>query len=289
MRYNDLGNTGIKVSEIGLGTEYLLRQPKEIVIEVFRKAIKAGINYIDILFSVQKYLENLSTAIIGHREDIVITGHLGTRELEGSPRKTRDVLESKDSFLKLLSILQIEHVDILIIQFVTLTEYDNIISPNNLLDLALSFQKEGKANYIGISTHDISVAMKAIESQKFDVLMFPINIANHQLKERESLLKKCLTSKIGLIAIKPFAGGKLLQKNQTVYFAKYQTAGLNFKKKVPSDINSIKCLNYVTSLAGVNLSLMGVKNNAELQENLLYLNTSIIEKDFKSLIQTFLN
>jgi len=287
MQYNYLGKTGIKVSQIGLGTEYLFHQQQEIVTKTIQEAIKAGINYFDILFSVQDYLKKLSDAIKRHREKIVIAGHLGTKEIDGKARKTRSVSEAKESFLKLLSTLKIDYVDILIIQFVTLNEYDIIFNSENLLDLALSFKEEGKAKHIGISTHDITVAIKAIESKNFEVLMVPLNIANHNLKDRDKLLNKCSAEKIGLIAIKPFAGGKLLQKNLTVYFAKYQTAGLNFKKKVPPTINSLKCLNYVTSLPSVNLTLMGVKNTIELQENLKYFQTSKREMNFEPLIPKF--
>jgi predicted aldo/keto reductase-like oxidoreductase len=285
--YNNLGNTGIKVSQIGLGTEYLFHQPKRIVIEVIQEAIEAGINYYDALFSVKHYLENLGDAFKGYREKIIIAGHMGTKEVDGKARKTRDVKESKDSFIKLLSTLKIDYVDILIIQFVTSKEYEVIIHPNNLLELALSFKKEGKAKFLGISTHDIDVAMKAIEAKNFDVLMVPLNLANHNLKGRASLLDKCSKDKIGLIAIKPFAGGKLLQKNHTVTFAKYQTAGLGFKKKIPSDINSIKCLNYVTSLPGVDTTLMGIKDTNELQENLKYFHASNEDINYESLIPTF--
>ncbi|MEJ2294943.1 MAG: aldo/keto reductase [Candidatus Lokiarchaeota archaeon] len=287
--YNNLGKTGIIVSQIGLGTEYLLRQPKEVTTNVVQGAIRAGINYFDILFSVQHYLKNLSSAFKEYRENIIIAGHFGTKEVDGRARKTRIVNEAKKSFLKLLSTLGIEYVDILIIQFVTSDEYDNIFKPNNLFDLAISFKKEGKAHHIGISTHDISVAMKAIESKKFDVLMIPLNLANHSLENRDVLLNKCLSDDLGLIAIKPFAGGKLLQKNRTVSIAKYQTAGLSMKKKLPADINPLKCLNYVCSLPGVNLTLMGVKNTSELRANLKYFQTSKVVMSYESLIPTFIN
>jgi aryl-alcohol dehydrogenase-like predicted oxidoreductase len=113
--YNNLGNTGIKVSQIGLGTEYLFHQPKRIVIEVIQEAIEAGINYYDALFSVKHYLENLGDAFKGYREKIIIAGHMGTKEVDGKARKTRDVKESKDSFIKLLSTLKMKSLFILII------------------------------------------------------------------------------------------------------------------------------------------------------------------------------
>ncbi|TFG16762.1 MAG: aldo/keto reductase [Promethearchaeota archaeon] len=287
MHYNKLGNTEFKVSQIGLGTEYLFHQPKEIVVKVIQEAVKSGINYFDILFSVQSYLKKLSNAIKGYRNKIIIAGHIGTKEVEGRARKTRSVKEAKESFLKLLSTLNIDYVDILMIQFVTLKEYDVIIKADDLLDLALLFKDQGKTKYIGMSTHDITVAMKVINNKDFSALMVPLNIANHTLKDRDNLLNKCSAKNFGLIAIKPFAGGKLLQKNRTVNFAKYQTAGLTLKKKVPSDISSLKCLNYVTSLPGVNMTLMGVKNIVELQENLKYFQTSKAEMNYETIIPTF--
>ena len=44
MEYRKLGRTGLKVSEIGLGTEYLNQQPRRIVTSVVQHAIEQGVN-----------------------------------------------------------------------------------------------------------------------------------------------------------------------------------------------------------------------------------------------------
>ncbi|MFX0060122.1 MAG: aldo/keto reductase [Candidatus Hodarchaeota archaeon] len=287
MNFNLLGKTNLKVSEIGIGTEHLFSQSMNTVKSVVQCALENKINYFDVLFSVQHYLIKLACAFKGYRDQLIITGHIGTTEFEGRVKRNRSVKESKKAFLRILSILQTNYVDILNIQYVTAKEYDKVINPGGLFELATSFKEDGKARFLSLSTHDILVATQAIKSGNFDMIMFPINLANHGLKCREELLKLCLKSKIGLVAIKPFAGGKLLDKNRTIYFAKHQTGGLTFKKKIPSDITPSHCINYVNSIPEVSLVLIGVKNIYEINENLSYLTIKACEMDYSSYIRIF--
>jgi len=287
LNYNKLGKTDLEVSEIGLGTEHLFDQPEKMVKSVIHKAIENGINYFDVLFSVQQYLKKLALSFEGFRDKMIITGHMGTTESEGRVKRNKALKESKKAFLRILSLLKIDYVDILNIQLVLANEFENIMNPGGLLDLAISFQKEGKARFLGLSTHDTSVAKRATRSGKFDMIMFPINLANHGLEGRKELLIECSGCNMGLIAIKPFAGGKLLKQNQTTYIAKYQTGGLSSKKKIPSNITSAHCLNYVKSLPEVSLILMGAKSTQELMENLNYSKKEIKDTEITSLIDIF--
>ena len=47
MRYRELGNTGLRVSEIGLGAEWLERHNQEEVTAVIRRCEEQGINILD--------------------------------------------------------------------------------------------------------------------------------------------------------------------------------------------------------------------------------------------------
>lgn len=287
MNIKELGNTGLKVSEIGLGTEYLFRESKKTTVDVINSAIKNKINYIDILFTVKNYLEKLAVGIKGHRNQLIITGHIGTKDNDGRFQKTRNVEECRLEFLKLLDILNIDYVDIVNIQFVTQKDLPQIYNSGGLYELATSLQEEGKAKFIGMSTHDVSIAIQAANSGKFNTIMFPINLVNSFLDGRAELLTACQNKEVGLIAIKPFAGGKLFMRNRTVYFAKYQTGGIKFKKKVPRDLTPSECINYVNSLNGVTIVLTGVKSVEELRENLKYSDSQETKLDFSSRVESF--
>ena len=53
MILHDLGKTGLKVGEIGLGTEHLGRtsKAKGTIVEAVDKAVENGINYFDLIFN----------------------------------------------------------------------------------------------------------------------------------------------------------------------------------------------------------------------------------------------
>lgn len=289
MKFRILGRTGLKVSEIGLGTEYLFRQPKETVNLVISKAIRNGINYFDIVFNVSTYIENINNAIKNNRDEIILTCHLGSTEYDGKVRRSRNIKECEQTIIKTIKKFGKGYIDIVNLQFVKDKEYESIITPGGLLGLAEKLKREGKAKFIGLSTHSNSIGQKAAKSGNFDIIMHQVNIVNDGMLGREEFLKLCKKEGVGLVAIKPFAGGKLLQTNRTVYIAKYQSGGISLKKKIPQDISPIKCLNYTLSQTGVSTTIPGVKNRQELKETLSFLNASDKDKDYSLLIEQFKN
>ncbi|MFX1280879.1 MAG: aldo/keto reductase, partial [Promethearchaeota archaeon] len=278
MDYRSLGKTDLKVSEIGLGTEHLYGQPKSTVISVIAEALRNGINYLDIVFNVSKYIKNIGAAIRDYKEEIILTCHIGSIEKEGKVKRSRSIHECERTILNTVKLLGRDFIDIVNIQYVKENEYEKITSSTGLLDLAIKLQKVGKVRYICLSTHNFSVGMRTIASGYFDVIMSPINIVNDTIEERNNFLRECKRKNIGVVAIKPFAGGKLLQKNRTVTIAKYQSGGINIKKKIPSSASPIKCINYVLSQVGVSTTIPGVKNLEELKELLLYFKATNEEK-----------
>lgn len=95
MEFRKLGRTGLDVSAIGLGTEYLNGQPRETVVSVVHEAIKRGVNYIDLLFPFAEYRDSFGAALHGRRERVILAGHLGSTEKDGQYRKTRSAKRSE--------------------------------------------------------------------------------------------------------------------------------------------------------------------------------------------------
>jgi len=270
MKYRKLGKTGLDVSIIGLGTEYLNKKPKKTVVSVVHEAIEEGINYFDLVFAFPEYRDNLGASFKGYRDKIIITGHLGCAETDGQYRLTRDVKENEMLFLDLLSRLHTDYVDILMIQMVnTVESYDRIMKPEGLMELARRFQQEGKARFIGISGHKAPGIMRFIKNNHIDVLMFPINLAWDFMPDRKEVFQTCVSQNVGLVAMKPFAGGRLFQQEN------------------PNSISPVKCINYVLTQPGVSTTVPGVKNVKQLKEALHFLEATDEERDFSSIITEF--
>jgi predicted aldo/keto reductase-like oxidoreductase len=288
MQFRKLGRTGLDVSAIGLGTEHLNGQPRDTVVSVIHEAIERGVNYFDLVFSLPEYLDNLSAAFRGHREHVFLTGHLGSTERNGQYFKTRSVKTCERSFLDFLSRLGTDHVDVLFLHnFNSVKDYDNVMKPGGLIDLACRLRQEGKARCIGISAHNTAVAIKAVESGQIDVVMFPINLLGNAMPGRKELLNLCAGQGIGLVAMKPFGGGKLLQARGTFRVPKYQTGGESFKTKLTFEITPTQCLSYTLAQVGVSTAVPGVRNTAELAAALQTLEATEAERDFSSLVASF--
>ena len=118
MRYRALGNTGLKVSEIGLGAEWLERHGADEVKTVVDCCEEQGINILDCWMSEPNVRSNLGAAIAGRRERWIIQGHFGSTWQDGQYVRTRDMDKVKPAFEDLLSRLGTDYIDLGMIHFV---------------------------------------------------------------------------------------------------------------------------------------------------------------------------
>ena len=293
MEYHKLGRTVLDVSAIGLGTEYLMEQPQDTVIAVVHKAIAQGINYFDLVAPDSPSRDKLGAAFAGRREQVLLTTHLGCIERGGQYTVTRDPKVSGDFFLDYLRRYSTDYVDVLFLHNNNSQEdWERLTEPGGLLDLARRFQEEGKARFIGLSGHNAAVALQAVESGYIDVLMFPVSLASHAVPGRQALQDACVAHNVGLVAMKPYAGGNLLREEHIIYTNPYQMgrtqmtgAPTRFEKTVT--LTPAQCLSYVLSQVGVSTTVPGCKNLNELAEALAYWHASEEEKDFSAVLPAF--
>jgi len=268
MRRNKLGATGLDVSIIGLGLEHLQFKEADKVVPVVHRAIEGGINYFDLLVGSPEVKDVFALALKGHRDDLVLAAHLGIAETDGQYRKSRDVGECEEIFYDLLSRLDTDHVDVLHLHNVDEEEdYQQIVGPGGVLELALDLKQKGKTGCISFSGHNIELAKKAVRDGHIDVLMHPVNIAWDATPGRKELFHLCASRGVGLVGMKPFGGGEIFQREKP--------------------ISPVKCINYTLSQAGVSLALMGVKNIQELEANLAFLDATEKELDFAGVLAEF--
>jgi uncharacterized protein len=261
--------------------------PQKTVASIVQEALDNGVNYIDLYSANPHVRDKIGLALKGQREKAIIAAHLGVSEKHGQYCRTRVEGECHKFFMDFLSRLRTDWVDVLMLHFIDLeSDYESAFN-GGMLQLAQKYQSEGKARFIGMSSHDLEVSLKAVKSGKIDVLMYPINITNSAMPDREKLLNTCITEEVGLVAMKPFAGGTLLQGSAGVFTDTLSSGWRSFHRKEAISATPIQCISYVLSQAGVSSVVPGIKSAAELRETLRFSAASSEEKSFDSLVESF--
>ena len=78
MRYRTLGKTGLQVSEIGFGGEWLERHSTEEAVALLRYAHEKGVNIVDCWMADPKSRDVIGMAMEGQREEWIVQGHIGS-------------------------------------------------------------------------------------------------------------------------------------------------------------------------------------------------------------------
>jgi aryl-alcohol dehydrogenase-like predicted oxidoreductase len=225
MKYKLLGNTGLKVSELCLGTmtfggsgmwTAIGTLPQDEVNNLVKLSVDAGINFID---TANVYSEGLSEKMTGQairdlglkRDDLVIAtkvrGMMGTGP-NNSGLTRKHILQQADESLARLNM---DYIDLYQIH-----GFDPITPLEETLEALDTLVKSGKVRYIGCSNLAAWQIMKAlgISAQqhlaKFVSLQAYYTIAGRDL-ERE-IVPLLLDQKLGLMVWSPLAGGFLSGK-----------------------------------------------------------------------------
>lgn len=112
MNYRNLGRTGMKVSEIGLGSEAFVGKDNDFAQELLEAALQAGINYFD-LYNPEPYIrDSFGKAMEGRRERFILQAHLCTAWVDGQYKRTRDIAMVKAAYDDLFSRLRTDYVDV---------------------------------------------------------------------------------------------------------------------------------------------------------------------------------
>ena len=112
MKYRTLGKTGLKVSEIGLGGEWLERHNTEEVKEIIDVCQKEGINILDCWMSEPNVRSNIGNAIKDCRDKWIIQGHIGSTWQNGQYERTRELDKVDEAFRDLLTRMQTDYIDL---------------------------------------------------------------------------------------------------------------------------------------------------------------------------------
>jgi hypothetical protein len=288
MEYRRFGRSGLQVSAISMGTEYVFYQPPTDAIAVVREAVAQGINYFDLFWAKPEFRDTMGEAFRGLRDKVMLAGHLGATWRDGQGDKSRDLALNIQFIEDFLTRYHTDYVDVLYLHNIDeQADYDQVFTPGGPADLARRYQREGKARLIGFSGHTVSTALQAVKTGIVDVLMFPINMAGHAVPGRRELLETCAALDVAVVAMKPYAGGKLLAQERTMAMEMWQLGDKPRTIERRATITAAECLAYVLAQSGISTIVPGARTLTELAEAVGFWKTNEEQRDYAAALASF--
>ncbi len=193
-----LGKTGLEVSKVGFGGIPIQRLTEEEAVKVVQRCLDLGVTLIDTANSYTTSEERIGKAIVGRREQVVIATKTGARD-RGSAQEHLELS---------LKRLNTDYIDLWQFHGVsTFEEYEQVLGPGGAMEAAQEALRAGKVRHIGITSHSMDVALKAVPSGYFETIQFPFNFVTSEPAEK--LVPLAQEHDVGFIAMKPLAGGML--------------------------------------------------------------------------------
>ena len=291
MKYRKLGKTGLMVSEIGLGGEWLERHNEEECRAVILRAEEAGINILDCWMAEPKVRTNIGKAIAGRREKWIIQGHIGSTWQEGQYVRTRDAALCRAAFEDLLSRLGTDFIDLGMIHYVDEEkDWETCIS-GPYADYVRELKDTGRIRHVGLSTHNPVIAKLAVESGLVEMILFSVNpafdlmpptdnVENYFAEDydealagidphRAELYKLCEQREVGITVMKGYAGGRLFDASRSPFGVA---------------LTPVQCLHYCLTRPGVCSVLVGYDTPEQVDAAAAYETASDEEKNYAGVL-----
>ena len=290
MNYRKLGKTGLMVSEIGFGGEWLERHEEAESVELLRYANDCGINIVDCWMADPKSRDIIGKAMAGNRDKWIVQGHIGSTWQNGQYVRTREMKHVVPAFEDLLKRMQTDYIDLGMIHYVDSPEDWNTCMNTDYIKYVHDLHDRGIIRHIGLSTHNPRIAKMAIETGFVEMLLFSVNPAFdmhpacediEQMfgeydaglsgidEERAAVYQLCEEKEIGITVMKGFFGGRLFDEKTSPF-------GVAF--------TPVQCIHYALTRPGVSSILAGYDTKEQVDAAAAYETASEDEKDYASVL-----
>jgi predicted aldo/keto reductase-like oxidoreductase len=206
MEYRRQGKTNLMISAVCLGGHSRSNQAERN--EIVSRAIDVGINYIDACWDNE--VKRDAKALKGQRDKMYLALSHGAKEVRNEEfRTTKKLLQSLD---ELLRDSDQEYTDL---WRITCYEPGGRHTFNTACEIVGALEKakkQGKARFIGFSTHDRKWIKFMIEYfPQVDCVCFPFTTMSKRAP-KDSVFEALKKQDVGAFGIKPFAAGSLFSR-----------------------------------------------------------------------------
>ena len=258
MKYRTNKRTHDRISEIGMGTAYIVEAPQKEAVRTVRHAYECGINYFDLAAADGTAFDTFGEALADVRDEVMYQIHFGADYSNVTYGWTLELEKVKRSVDKQLTDLKTDYINYGFIHCQDESADWSKYRKNGVLDYLLRMKEQGVVRHIGASSHTPSVIHEILDADIIDMLMFSVNPAydyNHGeyafggVDERAEVYRRCEKEGIGISVMKPFSGGQLLSAKTSPFGAA---------------LTQYQCIRYALDKPGVLTVLPGAQSVEEI-------------------------
>ena len=156
MRDVMLGNTGLKVSEVGFGGIPIIRLSMEEAVRVLKRAYDRGVTFYDTANVYLDSEEKMGRAFKGRpRGGLVLATKTLKRDREGAAQDIDQSLRRlKTDYLDIFQLHQVSQE----------ADLAALTGPGGALEAATRAREAGKIRHIGVTGHNLEMALKLVET-----------------------------------------------------------------------------------------------------------------------------
>lgn len=213
MRYRQLGQTGEKVSAIGLGGFHIgIQKDEQESIRIIRSAIDRGITFLDNCWDYNEGASEIrmgKALADGYRQKVFLMSKIDGRTKESAAKQIDESLKR----------LQTDRIDLMQVhEVIRLEDPDRCFASGGTMEALKEAKQAGKIRFIGFTGHkDPMVHLRMLETAKthgfrFDTVQMPLNVMDAHFRSFErNVLPVLKREGIGVLGMKPLGSGIILQ------------------------------------------------------------------------------
>lgn len=300
MKYKPLGNTGLNVSEISLGTvelgldygfpgtAHFQKPPTPEAVRLLHRAVDSGINLIDTarIYGDAEEIIGMALQEMTYRpyiaSKVVIPPDPGySGPFPAPPQRNMGVKQLRHEIMgsieTSLNALHVDTIDLMLIHNTTV----EALKREDILSCFEEAREQGKIRFIGASIYGEVVPLEVLKNPIFQALQVPFNLLDQKMADQ--VFPQAAQQKVGIFVRSAFLKGVLTDQVDNIpkRLSPLRKAALGVLKVLGEEVSSLAdvALRFCLSFTQISSVIIGVRSIPELESNLTALNRSRFPPD----------
>jgi predicted aldo/keto reductase-like oxidoreductase len=201
-----LGRTNLFVTKLGWGGIPIQRVSEEEGVSVIRAVVEMGVDLLDTARGYTNSEHRIGLALKKTSRQVILSSKSAVRtdKIYGDIQTSLKQMEVKK--IPIYHLHAVSHFQ----------DYEKVMGPGGAYEGLKRARDEGLIDYIGITSHNLSVLERAIQEGYFDVIMACFSFLEPEAAQKVFPLAKA--KDIGVITMKPFSGGVIEEAGPALRF-----------------------------------------------------------------------